>query len=279
MENILLAIDATNLDMSALDFACYLGRLTHSKVTGIFLENLVENEKPVFKRMHGTTYVDWDIDENSPEMRDKRNKIDANILLFREACEKRSVNYRIHRDEGVPAAEMIGESRYADVIVTDAATSFRKVFEGSPTRFVKDLLKDAECPVIIAPESFDGIDSVVFAYDGSRSAAFAMKQFTYLFPEFDDKRVIVFHVDEKETWTADEKQNLTGWLQNHYSAIAFETAGGDAGYELLAYLFRKKNVFIVMGAYGRSAFSRFFKHSRADLLVKTITQPIFIAHY
>lgn len=279
MENILLAIDATSLDMSALDFACYLGRLTHSKVTGVFLENLVDNEKPVFRRMHGTTYVDWDIDENSPEMKEKRDRIDANILLFREACEKRSVSYRIHRDEGVPAAEMISESRYADIIVTDAATSFRRVFEGSPTRFVKDLLKDAECPVIIAPEHFDGIDSIVFAYDGSRSAAFAMKQFTYLFPEFDDKKVIVFHVDEKETWTEDEKQKLTGWLQNHYSAIGFEKAGGDAGYELFSYLFRKKNIFIVMGAYGRSAFSRFFKHSRADLLVKTITQPIFIAHY
>ena len=117
MENILLAIDATNLDMSALDFACYLGRLTHSKVTGVFLENLVDNEKPVFRRVHGTTYVDWDLDENSPELKEKRRKIESNILLFREACENRSVNYRIHRDEGVPAAEMIAESRYADVIM------------------------------------------------------------------------------------------------------------------------------------------------------------------
>ena len=133
--------------------------------------------------------------------------------------------------------------------------------------------------MLIVPEKFEFPEKTILAYDGSASSVYTIKQFTYLFPEFDDKRVIVFHVDEKETWTADEKQNLTGWLQNHYSAIAFETAGGDAGYELLAYLFRKKNVFIVMGAYGRSAFSRFFKHSRADLLVKTITQPIFIAHY
>lgn len=279
MENILLAIDATNLDMSALDFACYLGRLTHSKVTGVFLENLVDDEKPVLKTMHGSPYIDWEIDEKSPEMIEKRKKIETNIQYFKESCEKRSVNCSIHREEGVPASEMIEESRYADIIVTDAATSFKKVFEGTPTRFVKDLLKDAECPVIIAPERFDGIDQIVFAYDGSRSAAFAMKQFTYLFPELDDQKVTIFHVNDSAKWTAEEKRKLTGWLKNHYSAVSFETAGGDAGYELLAYLFRKKNVFIVMGAYGRSAFSRFFKHSRADILVKTITQPIFIAHY
>ena len=51
MEKILLAIDAINLDMPALDFACYLGRLTNSKITGVFLENLVADEKLVIKKM------------------------------------------------------------------------------------------------------------------------------------------------------------------------------------------------------------------------------------
>lgn len=279
MENILLALDATNIDMSALDFACYLGRLTRSKVTGVFLENLVADEKPVLAKMHGVRYLDWEIDESSPEMQEKRRCIEANIALFSEACEKRSVGYAIHRNDGVPAKEMITESRFADVIVTDAATSFKKVFEGSPTHFVKDLLKDAECPVIIAPERFDAIDEIVFTYDGSASSVFAMKQFTYLFPELEDKKVTVFHVNEEAVWSEDEKKQLTSWVKNHYSAVGFDSRGGDATYELLAYLFLKKNIFIVMGAYGRSAFSRYFKHSTADILLKTITQPIFIAHH
>ncbi len=34
----------------------------------------------------------------------------------------------------------------------------------------------------VAPESFDEIDEIIFACDGSKSAVHAIKQFTYLFP-------------------------------------------------------------------------------------------------
>jgi nucleotide-binding universal stress UspA family protein len=33
-----------------------------------------------------------------------------------------------------------------------------------------------------------------------------------------------------------------------------------------------------MGAYGRTSVSRFFSHSHADILLKTISQPLFISH-
>ena len=46
MQKILLAIDAVNINMPALDFACYIGRLTNSKITAVFLENLVADENP-----------------------------------------------------------------------------------------------------------------------------------------------------------------------------------------------------------------------------------------
>lgn len=279
MEKILLAIDAVNLNMPALDFACYIGRLTNSKVTGVFLENLVADERPVLKKAYGNRYLDWEIDESSTQYRDKRQLIDKNILLFKEACEKRSVRCNIHRDRGTPAHEIINESRYADLIITDASTSFNKRYEGMPTEFEKDILKEAECPVIVAPQTFDGIDEIIFAYNSSRSAAFAIKQFTYLFPEFDDRKITVLQVNKEGVWADHDKYNLREWLQNRYSAIGFEAVKGDAEDKLFDYLLKRKNAFVVLGAYGRNSVSRFFKPSHADLLIKTITQPIFISHY
>lgn len=279
MEKILLAIDAVNLNMPALDFAGYIGRLTNSKVTGVFLENLVADEKPVLKKAYGTRYLDWEIDESSTRYQDKRQLIEKNISLFKEACEKRSVRCNIHRDRGTPAHEIINESRYADLLITDASTSFTKRYEGMPTEFLKDILKEAECPVIVAPQNFDGIDEIIFAYNSSKSAAFAIKQFTYLFPEFDDRKVIVLRVNKEGVWADHDKYNLREWLQNRYSAIEFEAVKGNAEDKLFDYVFKRKNAFIVMGAYGRNALSRFLKPSHADLLIKTITQPIFISHY
>ena len=279
MKKILLAIDGIDIDMPAIDFACYLGRLTHSKLTGVFLENLVVEDRTVMKSVQSVKYIDWEINHESDELQQKRESIEKNILVFKEACSNRSVNYHLHRDRGVPAKEMIHESRYADLLIIDAATSFNKQFEGTPTGFVKDILEEAECPVIIAPESFEGLNEIVFAYDGSKSAMFAIKQFTYLFPELVGKKLALVQVNESGEWNNEDKYPLKEWLQNHYADFVFEALKGDPGTRLFDYLFKKKNIIVVMGSYGRNTASRFFKHSRADMLIKTIIQPIFISHF
>lgn len=279
MEKILFVTDGINLNMTALDFAAYLGRLTHSKLTGIFLENLVDEQRLVLKETHNYSYLNYEVDEGSAAYVEKMNLIQQNVVKFEEACLKRDVRCNVHYNRSVPAEEIIKESRYADLIVADAAASFNKKYEGAPTDFIKDTLANAECPVIIAPENFEEINEIVFAYDDSASSVFAIKQFTYLFPELNDKKLTVLQVNDKDFTATAGKYNFKEWLKNHYGAIGFEVIIGNPDYEIFSCLLKKKNTIIVMGAYGRSAVSRYFKHSQADLLIKTLTQPIFIAHH
>ena len=279
MEKILLAIDALKINIPALDFACYLGRLTNSKLTGVFLENLVADEKAVLATAYGKLHINWEIDESAPGYVDKKELIERNIQLFKKACEDRSVRYNIHRDRGVPTHEIISESRYADLIVADAATSFAKKYEETPAQFARDIFKEAECPVIVVPSHFSQIDEIIFLYENSKSCAFAIKQFTYLFPEFDDRKAIVLQINDQGVWADPDKYILREWLQNRYSVIGFEALKADTEDIPVDYLLKKKNAFVVMGAYGRNALSMFFKPSRANILIESIGQPIFISHY
>lgn len=278
MKKILLAIDAISPDKASIDFACHLASLTQSKIIGVFLENLVADQEPVLRKAFGTTYIDWELNENSPEFKEKREKAELNIAEFGQICERRNVRFCIHRDKGTPAEEILKESRYADLLIVDADTSFKKRYEGVPSGFVREILQEAECPVIIAPGSFYGIDEIIFTYDNSRSAAFAIKQFSYLFPELADRKVTVLQVNKTGLWQDEEKAELREWMQNNYSSIGFEVLKGDEQDKLFEYLFNRPNAFIVMGAYGRTALSRFFRESTADLIIKTVTRPIFIAH-
>ena len=265
--------------MTALDFACYLGRLTKSKITGVFLENLPVIQPAMVITFDGSSLPVLDTNKTSPDYGEKRKLTDDNISRFKKACENRAVRCNVHRDKGVPVKEIIAESRYADLVVVDPATSFNASFEGTPTEFVKDILKDAECPVIIAPEIFDPVDEIIFTYDGSKSAAFAIKQFAYLFPQLEDKRVVMLQVNEAGEWSEEDKHNLTEWLQNRYSAIGFLALKGDTDDRLFDYLFKRKNSLLVMGAYGRPGLSRFFRRSHADRIIRTMTLPIFSSHY
>jgi hypothetical protein len=99
-------------------------------------------------------------------------------VLFNEACKCKNIKGNIHVDCGIPGGELINESRFIDVVIADATMSFSKKTTGEPSRFVKDILTESECPVILSTADFKAINELVFAYDGSASAMFAIKQFS-----------------------------------------------------------------------------------------------------
>jgi len=277
MEKILFISDAVAMSRQCLDFSCYLGNLTHSKVTGVFLEN------QEMELRSGETLEEMAVCAPVPGVPfniQKQLYRDGNISLFKNICESNGVNCEIHKNLGMPVAEVLMESRYADLLVVDAATSFSWRSEGVPTAFVKEVLEKAECPVIIAPSAFDGIDEVVFTYNGSSSSMFAMKQFAHLFPALSQIKVTVLSITENGKQIKGSKARLEEWLAVHYeNAEILVIEDSNVRGRLMEYMFGKENVFIVMGAYGRSLLSKVVIPNPAEPLIKLVSQPIFIAHY
>lgn len=277
MEKILFISDAVAMSRECLDFSCYLGNLTHSKVTGVFLENqeLELRSSEAIQEMAVCAPV-----PGAPLDVQKQLYRDKNISLFESICESNGVNCEIHKNVGMPAAEVLKESRYADLLVIDAATSFSWKPESSPTAFVKEILEKSECPVIIAPSSFNGIDEIIFTYNGSSSSMFAMKQFAHLFPALSHCKATVLSITESGGQIKGDKTKLEEWLAVHYDdakTVVIEDANVSA--RLMEYLFGKENTFIVMGAYGRSLLSKAVIPNPAIPVVKLATQPIFISHH
>ena len=160
------------MNFGSLDFACYISRLTKSKITGVFLENLVTENQLLIKDGYDATYVEWRSDEDDPEYIRKMELLRENIGVFQNYCAKKGSSCDVLCKKGTPAMELIRESRFADLLITDTHSCFKKRFKGSPTTFEKDILKAAECPVIVAPEHFNRIDEIIFCCDGSRDAFF-----------------------------------------------------------------------------------------------------------
>lgn len=277
MEKILLAIDAQNLHMSSVDFACYLARLTHSGLTGVFLENLLYEERPLAPVGFGIPSPAIGGMYTEPPVNNS-GVTEENIRLFRDACISRCILPKVHRDRGVPTREIIEESRFSDLTIVDAETSFRSGYEKVPGRFVRNVLQEAECPVIIAPYTSRPVEEIYFAYDGSRSSVYAIKQFAYLLPELAQKKVTILSVRRDHLDTIEEPYKMKEWLKAHYSPVEYVVLKGDPTDQIFSYLLEKKEGILVMGAYGRNVLSRLFQPSRARLAVRTLDMPIFIAH-
>lgn len=276
MEKILYVTDAITFSRNSLEFACYLSNLTHSKLTGIFLENeaLELRSSEVIREIA----IGEPVPGASPESQ-KALYRDKNIERFKHICECNGVKCLVHRDPGMPAAEVIKESRYADMIVMDAGTSFSWKPEGIPTTFVEEVLEKSECPVAVAPEDFEGVEEVIFTYNGSRSSVYAMKQFANLLPELRACKATVLSVTESGKSVKSNETRLKEWLDTHYDQGEIVVLrDGNVSASLLEYLFSRKKIFIVMGAFGRSILSNIIVPNPAAPVVKLVTQPIFIAH-
>jgi nucleotide-binding universal stress UspA family protein len=277
MEKIMLAMDPVHINTQTIEFSCYLARLTGSRLIGVFLEDVLS--EPVYGELPQVVPVQAGVAADAMAGVTKPEITDASIQLFRRACEARGVVSNIHRDRGTPLDEVIQESRFADLLVIDVDTSFSRKRGSVPAKFVKDVLQHAECPVIISPYTFHAIEEVIFAYNGSASSVWAIKQFTYLFPELKQKKAVIVNVKEKNDGAIEEQYKIKEWLHHHYSDVDVIILPGDPSNELFAYLIEKKNAVVVLGAYGRGWLSRLLKPSQAQIIVKTVNLPLFITHH
>lgn len=276
MEKILLAADNDPIDETAVDFACHLARLTQAQLTGIFLDEPEVEEAVVIQRhadRSGATSIT--ITEFDQEA-EKAAQHAENIGIFRESAGKAAISYNVYLDKGVPAAELSRETLYADVLLVPADT-FARAEDAIPSSFVKEMLHDAACPVILTPENFERIDNVVFCYDGSKSSLFAIKQFSYLFPQLRSQRVKVISLTG-EAPQPREQARLTQWLKYHYSDVEWIAQGPDAAEALFHYLLKKKDDFVVMGPYGHGLLTSFFEPDYETGTIRTTSLPIFVAH-
>lgn len=268
MEKILLVMCGTAPTKNALDFACYLSDMTRSRLTGFFFETAVYAMEP-----------EWEeAGSRGKGMTQHVMEVKSHIQGFEQVCENRGIPASVRYLEDNIAESIIEESRFADLIIADATVSIHSKTQEGPSPLLQRLLVAAQCPVIIAPSSPTPIHEVVYCYDGSASAVFAMKQLTYLLPELGEARATVIQINDEDI-PAGERKQLSNWLSRHFETSDIVNLKGKSEQVLFDFLLKKQHALVVMGAYGRNMVSRLFRHSHADLLIRTLAYPLFITHY
>ncbi|MCF2494104.1 universal stress protein [Dyadobacter chenhuakuii] len=279
MKNILLAINPEKPSIPCMQFGCYLAQLTQSRLTAVFGEKHLAGESPALKTVFGVPYVETILGSDLPGYAEHEEMRAIYMETFTKICEDRGVRHSINPDLTSPREGLIQESRFSDLLVIAKDTSLEHKTGQSPSDFIRDIIVKAECPVIVAPITFTEIDEILLAYDESRSSAFAVKQFSYLFPEMDELKLTMLHVNESGHENELQREKLSHWLSAHFNYAAFKAVSGKAGPELYKYLYDKKRTLVIMGSYGRTSFSTLLSPSTADSLLENLDLPFFFAHH
>lgn len=278
MKKFLAVFDGYNMSKSTLSYAIQLTQAANAHLVGVFLDELIYRNYNVVKAIKKS----GDYQETIKEL-DAKDKLkrDEAAKQFQKVCSKAGIQFSIHRQKGIAINELKHESMFADLIVINEFETFTRFRQPSPTRFMKDLLADVQCPVLVVPDNYKVVDKIVLLYNGGPSSLYAIKIFSYLFGDITGLPVEVFVVQENINAAARVPDNklMREFVKRHFPKAIYTVVKGIAKEQIAGHLRNhKENELVVLGAYRRSELSRWFKISMADVLMNELDTPLFIAH-
>lgn len=278
MKKFLAVFDGYKFSKSTMNYAIQLAQLSEAHLVGVFLDDFIYHTYSYRKVFDESETPYKTIKELDTADQDKR---DQAVSVFQKACGKAKINFSVHRDESIAIQELKHESLFADLIIINKGESFTRFREKTPTRFIKNLLSDMQCPVLVVPGSFISIDRIVLLYDGRPSSLFAIKMFSYLLGGLKTLPVEIFTAKDTflDNLRLPDSKLVRELIKRHFPHAKITVVKGDPHKEIAGHLRNhKENELVVLGAYRRSELSRLFKISMADMLMKELDTPLFIAH-
>lgn len=277
MKKIIAAIDALHFSDNQMEGFKYFAREADSALTVVCMDNLTTGTIPVASMLPESYAVTYDqiSAEGRAALQWQRNK---NIRQLHQICDNDHIGIEIKESVNYPVEEVVAASRFADLLMISNSTSFAALSDSQSPRFVKDVLVEAESPVMVLPDVLSPIKEIIFSYNGTYSSIYAIRQFTLLFPGFKDMPVKVVYVAEDNEKVMPFEYHLRSYLKTHYDRVEFVIMNGEPATAFLALLIRRNDCIITYGAFGRSDISRFFHHSDAENILRTTNIPVFITH-
>jgi nucleotide-binding universal stress UspA family protein len=279
MKKFLAVFDGFKMSESTMKYAIELSIAANAHLVGLFLEEFVYRSYNVYKVV--TTEKEYETVLKQLDEKD-RQKRDLAVLQFEAACQKAGIHFSVHRDKQIALQEVKHESMFADLIIISKWETFTKYKEKLPTYFIKELLIDMQCPVLLVPAAYRPLSKINLLYNGSPAAVYAIKMFSYLFDNLQTipAEVLTVKDDNLANLHLPDNKLMKEFMKRHFPKAVYSIQKGDAENTISNYLKNHpENELVVLGAYQRSDLSRFFKSSMADVLMKKLDTPLFIAHH
>ncbi len=278
MKKIIAAIDGLKYSESTAQYAAQMTREIAGHLVGVF------NESPDYHdyAIYDLAFEDAPLQDGLTEL-DEHDKITraAAVAKFTETCRLAQVNSNIHRDKRAAMPQLLYESIFADLLVIDKHETFSRFAQDLPTSFIRNLLENAQCPVLVVPREFESIEKIILLYDGGPSSVYAIKMFSYLLSPFKKMPIEVLSVKPTgQDLHLPDNRLMKEFMKRHFPQAAYKIIQGEPASEIIKYLKnRHQDELVVLGAYQRGMVSRWLKTSMADILMTHLKTPLFIAHH
>jgi len=277
MKKIIAAFDGLNFSNGTMEYSMVMAQQMNAHLVGVFLDDFTVHSYSMAELTKYEGSFDDHLDQLNQKDKETRNEA---VDLFEKNCQQAGIEYSVHRNKNVALQDLLHESIYSDLLIIDTKETLTRFEEIPPTRFMRDLLSEVQCPVLVVPSEYKPVENLVFLYDGEPSSVHAVKMFSYLMSSFKHFEIeFVTAKGEDESLHIPENRLMKEFMKRHYPRATYVVLKGFIEDKIVSYLaHQKKSSLVVLGAYRRTRMSRLFRPSMADVLMNHLKLPLFIAH-
>jgi len=273
MKKLLFICDGDHFSNGSFQFVQFLRETEHLFVKGLFFTPIdYEQMIPISFVPVSDPYV-------------KMKEAEQQVLVQSEAhfssrCKTANIRFSIHENKGPWNRPLIAkESRFSDLIVISEELFFTEIFlNDQPNFFMQELLRAAECPVMVVPEKFHYTTNLALAYDSSKNSMFAIRQFANLFPHLTDLPAKFIYIAQDDSDEIPDRKLLDEYASLHFDRHGTSKLQFEPKTYTTTWLEEQEGVMLITGSFSRSGFSELLNKSFAHRVIREHTCPVFIAH-
>jgi nucleotide-binding universal stress UspA family protein len=246
-KNILILADGSDYTGTALEYGIYITERLDAKLTVLYRE---EN-----------------LDERVQSALNKAGK----------RCRKAGLDFQLKKVRKVDGEVIAEEAKDADwVFLPQKGEQFNWSSDGLLGSQSEVVISKSDRPVLVIPVSFEEIESMGLAYDGSSSADNALKIAAELSDKIRWPLSIIIVADDSDR-AADLSKRIEELL-DPYEEIDSDIVilGGKAEHEIIKFIKEGSVELMVMGAYGNSRLEELTLGSTASFVIRESTIPVLI---
>lgn len=271
MKKVIVICDGTNYSTGAFAFAHKMNELEAIHLTGLFV--------PSAKYIDLSDYTaslerNFGIDTETNVQTAQETGL---IQRFKESCVLYGIEHTVHADyKNFTIEDLKLETRYADLLLIGGELFYGEYETQSPNAYIRQLLHESECAILIVPEACNFPEKNILTYDGRDASVYAIKQFAYLFNFLTQNETILLDGSGKKNGISHDL--CYEFIRSHYAQLTITAFEADVRVYFTTWVSAQKNAIIVAGAYGRSVISELLKKSFITETLKVHQFPIFISH-
>ncbi len=276
VKTILIPTDGSEYGRTAIDFGVHIAKKLEAQLIGLHVVDIGLMRGPVFSDISGSIGL--------PPYQDFLPVIEAGLdgraetvlNAFRERCEAEGLHPETIKAVGVIDETIIEEGKKTDwILLAQRGENFHLAKGGILGSTAELVVRNSGKPVLVTPKTYQDIESMALAYDGSPPAHNALK----LAVNLSEKAVwplTIICITDNQTVADQLHEKIETYLEPFQIDCETIIIRGKDSREILKFIQEGSVELLVMGAYGHNRLRQLFIGSTTSDVIRKSEIPVLL---